>query len=162
MAAKPIQIEQIGAEHPDCVAYTYRQGHRQGRVYIFKGKYRDFLADPANRPPDFRPGGDLLVSDVSHEKNPDFLAFQAHRVGWGRYRAVIQCLMRYQEEFQTPVNRTPSSMLTEWRCHTLFALFAREAQDVDFDNAEEGKSLLYYFAKAIRHGFASIRRRLKK
>ena len=38
MAAKPIEVERIEAAHPDCVTYAYRQGPRQGRVYIFKGK----------------------------------------------------------------------------------------------------------------------------
>ena len=49
--------------------------------------------------------------------------------------------------------RTVDSMLIEWDAHNDFALFDDSAKHTDFDNAEEGKSYLYYVDKAADRGY---------
>ena len=71
-----------------------------------------------------------------------------------KYRsAVVDVLFEYDDDFGTPWNRTKESVLSEWKSHKAFAFASETAQNVDFDNKEEGKGFVYYCIKAIKAVF---------
>ena len=65
---------------------------------------------------------------------------------------IIDCLQLYDEDFNTPWDRTDESLLTEWKEHHRYR-FHERAKNIDFDNAEEGEGFWYFLKKAIRGFF---------
>lgn len=99
-------------------------------------------------PEGFDPYTDILVVDLTNSSNATMYAYQAQKVGSAYRTNIIKCLQQYDRDFDTPWNRTDGSLLTEWKSHHFFAAFDKSAQDIDFDNAEEGWTFLDYCEKA--------------
>ena len=128
-----------------------------GSVYIYTGVDTSFFEDSSNWPEGFDPETDLLVGDFTNQDNPCMYAYQAQKVN-SRYREnILDCLLQYDTDFNTDWDRTKKSLMTEWKGHHSFQLFSKSAQNIDFDNAEEGKSYWYYTKKAVSRGVSKIK-----
>ena len=144
----------------DCYVYTYThkiirhaRGRRHstiitGRVYIYKGyTVNEFLTMPT--PKGFSATTDLMVLDLTENtSNPTMLARQAQKVKTSVHEPIIECMKKYDNDFLTKWNRSAKSLLSEWNSHDFFAPYDVSAQNVDFDNAEEGMRFRYYVKKA--------------
>ena len=62
----------------------------------------------------------------------------------------LKCLIDYDGRHNTPWKRTMDSLRIEWKGHHMFAKFHKRAQNIDYDNKEEGKDILYYIVKAVK------------
>lgn len=157
-------IDTDGDGEDDCYVYEYHFTiiiyhpesfeiiNASGFVYIYTGKTRSDM-DGMSYPEGFNPGTDLLVADLTHETNPTMYAYQAQKVSGSLHKLIAECLIQYDTDFDTSWQRTSSSLVTEWKAHNIFAPFDSSAQNVDFDNAEEGKKTGYYFKKAFDRGW---------
>ena len=146
----------------DCFVYVYhynervrRKSRRQrgytiniiGKVYIFTGMSRSDFEGMAY-PEGFNIYTDLMVLDETNGPNESMFAYQAQHVNLTYHSHIIACMKQYDADFNTPWDRSEQSLLVEWRSHNLFAPFDKSAQDVDFDNPEEGFNFWDYVNKA--------------
>ena len=100
--------------------------------------------------------GDLTNQSDTDQKLINMYAYQAQRLKASYRREVLQCMLEYDEDFDTPWERSMDSLLEEWEDHMIlggnlmFGLisFDRSA-NIDFDNAEEGKDFWYFAQKAF-------------
>lgn len=135
-------------------SYTYTVGilfwkkQYTGYVYIFVGKSTDYFEDPSNHPDGFNSETDLLVGDYTSSDNPNMYAYRADLTRKQNRSSILECLLQYDEDFNTAWNRTLESLLVEWKEHKRYAFASDRAKNVDFDNAEEGKDAWYYAKKA--------------
>lgn len=149
-------LEEYG--EPDCFVYGYVNGNKKkgevviGQVYFYKGVDASFFEDPKNRVAGFNEDSDLMIGDFTNRSNPTLYAFQAQKVKKDNRKEIIDVMFEYQEDHPSGWRRTKQSVLVEWRNHHLYSL-KKQAQDVDFDNAEEGKGTWYYFKKAVKAFF---------
>ena len=82
--------------------------------------------------------------------NATLYAYQAQKVTSNCRESIIQCLKQYDRDFNTPWDRSHTSLLTEWNSHMFFTPFDKSAQDIDFDNEEEGWTFIDYCRKAYK------------
>ena len=122
-----------------------------GRVYIFTGVSTSYFEDSNNLPSGFNSKTDLLVGDFTNQANPCMYAYQAQKVNSYFRGYILDCMLQYDKDFNTAWNRTKDSLLKEWKAHMLFwgDLGVKRAQNVDFDNNEEGKGYKHFFLKAV-------------
>lgn len=80
-------------------------------------------------------------------------AYQAYLVDAENRVSILNCLLEYDQYHNTPWERTSTSLLIEWEEHDRFAFAHESTQNVDFDNAEEGKGRAYFWEKALTRGF---------
>lgn len=80
-------------------------------------------------------------------------AYQAQQTSVVAHGAIIEVMQQYDNDFNTPWERTDRSLHIEWNSHNLFAPFSASAQNIDFDNEEEGCGYIYYCWKAITRGW---------
>ena len=156
-------IDINGDGEDDCFVYEYTQTIIEcygdlsltrevtGNVYIFTGVPESFFEDESNWPANFNYQNDLLVADYTDSSNPNMYAYQAQKLRIECRPKVINCLLQYDNDFNTSWNRTRKSLTVEWRAHMWFGgkLGVKRAQNIDFDNKEEGKNYKYFFKKAI-------------
>ena len=83
-------------------------------------------------------------------------AYQDYFVDAENRVSILNCLLEYDQYHNTPWERTEESLLLEWQMHHVFAAFDVSAQNVDFDNNEEGKDEIYYIQKAATRGWAKL------
>ena len=136
-------------------SYTYTTGilfwkkQHTGYLYIYVGKTTDYFEDASNRPNNFNSATDLMVGDYTNSNNPNMYAYRADLTKTQYRESILKCLLEYDNDFDTPWNRSISSLMVEWKEHKRYAWASDRAKNVDFDNAEEGKGFLYYAKKAI-------------
>jgi len=129
-----------------------------GNVYIFPEIGGPSGLTEADIPEGFDPTYDLLVGYYvekrdNGEDNAVMYAFQAHKTSRTAMTAIIDVLQQYDEDFGTAWERTNRSLFIEWDAHRIFSPFDASAQNVDFDNMEEGKGYLYFYLKAFTRGW---------
>ena len=131
-----------------CILYVKTEV--TGRVYIYTDVDTDFFEDASNWPSGFNSETDLLVGDFTNQDNPTMYAYQAQKVNSYYRENILDCMLQYDEDFNTGWNRTKDSLMTEWRAHMLLGgkLGVKRSQNVEFDKNEEGKGYKYYFKKA--------------
>lgn len=122
-----------------------------GKVYIYVGMSRSEFED-IPYPEGFDRYKDLMVLDETSNRDPNMYAYQAQKVGSNYHHSILQCLKQYDEDFDTPWDRSIGSLSTEWTAHNIFAPFDESAQNVDFNNKEEGFSFFDYIKKAYKRG----------
>ena len=156
-------IDTDGDGKPDCFVYEYTYTYRvktqyatvtwtvTGSVYIYTGRTANDM-ETIDYPEGFDSHTDLLVADLTGSSNPTMYAYQAQRVNTTYHANIIKCLQQYDLDFNTPWNRTDASLRAEWTSHNLFAPIDKSAQDIDFDNAEEGWTIWDYLNKAFERG----------
>ena len=120
-----------------------------GHIYIYIDVPTKFFEDVSNYPVGFVPENDLMVGDYTSSSDPKMYAYQAQKLHQGNREKVLQCLLAYDAERGTPWNRTLKSLCTEWEGHHMFAWASDRAQNIDFNNAEEGKGIPYFIWKAL-------------
>ena len=146
----------------DHYIYTYTvpkattSKNKVGRVYIYTGKTEEFFDNPINTPSGFNASTDIMVGDFTSGSNPNMYAYQAYLVDAENRVSILNCLLEYDQYHNTPWERTEESLLLEWQMHHVFAAFDVSAQNVDFDNNEEGKDEIYYIQKAATRGWAKL------
>jgi hypothetical protein len=101
-------------------------------------------------PDGFNSSTDILILDLTSEENANMYAYQAQKVNSIYRMKIIACLQQYDEDFNTSWNRTDDSLFTEWESHHFFSPFDKSAQDIEFDNAEEGWTFEDYLKKAYQ------------
>lgn len=137
--------------------YEYSEFELSGTVYIFPTIDSKPSFDNAPKPDGFNPTYDLMVGyylDIDKktgEENPVLYAPQAHKTAWGVRTAMLECMRQYDDDFNTPWERSTPSLQVEYTMHQIFS-FDRSAQDIDFDNKEEDFTLLHHLGKAIIRG----------
>ena len=140
----------------DCYVYSYTyttgfwwwEKNHTGYVYIYVGKDRSFFEDKDNVPEGFNKKTDIMVGDYTSSSNPNMYAYAAHLVAKKHRGKIIDCLLEYDADFDTPWSRSRKSLLTEWREHKRYAFASARAENVDFDNDEEGKGFGHFLKKA--------------
>ena len=130
---------------------TYEMNPQEsGRIFIFNGKSEnDFKKGNYDVPEDFDWNKDILVGDLTDIENPNMHVYQAQNIPRDAWDAVIDVLLEHDRIYCTAWNRTKDSLVTEWKWHMNFQKFSTSAQNVDFDNYEEGKNGEYYVWKAF-------------
>ena len=153
-------IDTDGDGKPDCYVYEYTYIYRvkthyttttwevTGSVYIFIGRTKRDV-ETMGYPEGFNAQTDMLVLDLTNEKDANMYAYQAQKVSCIYRENIIKCLKQYDKDFNTRWERSESSLLTEWQSHHLFAPFDKSAQDIDFNNQEEGWGFGDYCKKAF-------------
>ena len=156
-------LDTNGDGEDDCAVYVYhytkrvrRRGFVQttniyGKVYIFYGISREDFEN-MDQPKGFNKSSDLLILDETSGSNPSMYALQAQHIWLRNRRYVIKCMQQYDEDYQTAWDRSDSSLDTEWIAHNACAPLDKSAQNIDFDNGEEGFTLWNYFQKAVNRG----------
>ena len=129
-----------------------------GNVYIFPEIGGPGGLTEADMPEGFNPAYDLLVGYYTEkqdngEDNAVMYACQAHKTTKIAMKAIINVLKQYDDDFGTPWERTERSLFIEWNAHRAFSPFDVSAQNVDFDNVEEGEGYLYFCYKAFCRGW---------
>ena len=131
---------------------------RTGNVYIYTCFSSGSELANVAKPKDFKSSRDLLTAyyiETDYD-NPVIYAQQAQKVK-KQYRAsIIECFQRFDQDFNTPWDRTNESLLVEWQGHHKYRI-AKSAQNIDFDNREEGKPADYYDQKAFNRIMDRIR-----
>ena len=151
-----------GGGSVDHYIYTYTvpkattSKNKVGRVYIYTGKTEEFFDNPINTLSGFNASTDIMVGDFTSGSNPNMYAYQAYLVDAENRVSILNCLLEYDQYHNTPWERTEESLLLEWQMHHVFAAFDVSAQNVDFDNNEEGKDEIYYIQKAATRGWAKL------
>ncbi len=56
-------------------------------------------------------------------------------------------MRQYDEDFNTPWDRSKESLEIEWKAHHKYSAFSQSARDIDFDNNDEGKKIKHIFDK---------------
>lgn len=151
-------IDTDGDGEPDLYVYSYSYTtgilwwaeERTGHVYIYTGKSQSYF-ESMKYPEAFDARTDIIVGDYTQSDNPNMYAYQAHKVDSTHHESIINCLLEYDSDYGTNWERTKESLKTEWVWHNNFS-FERSAQNIDFDNAEEGKTGWYYINKALSRG----------
>ena len=140
----------------DCYVYTYTytvgvlwwETTKTGKVYIYTTVFSEASFDGIDRPNDFNEKTDLLVGDWTQSDNPTIYAYQAQNVSAKHRKEIVDILFEYTADFDRNWNRTKASVMTEWEEHHRYAFASKRAQNIDFDEAEEGKEFWYYLQKA--------------
>ena len=101
-------------------------------------------------PEGFNSQTDVLVADWTNSENPTMYMHQAQKVNSKNREDIINCMQEYAQDYATGWNRTNKSLLTEWKEHNRYAFASPRAQNIDFDNAEEGMGFWYFLRKAVR------------
>ena len=70
-------------------------------------------------------------------------------------------MFEYVADYDKTWNRTKKSVLSEWKIHALFAPLSDRAQNIDFDEAEEGANATYYVRKLRKTLRDKVKRVLK-
>ena len=148
------------------IVYTYKytsgiflwKKENTGYVYFYRNIDRDYFdSDSFTYPDGFNEKTDLLIADLTNQQNPNLMAYQAQKVK-SKYRDdIIDIMLQYDKDYDTNWERTKKSLQDEWKAHKAYALFAKSAQDVDFDNAEEGKGFWYFTEKALNRGLNKLK-----
>lgn len=142
--------------------YIYAPGEKGiGYVFFYTGISMNFFDSSDNYPAEFVSQRDLLVADLTDQENPTLFAYQAQKIPSNRRRYIINTFLEYDLDRDTPWKRTAKSLLVEWKQHALYSPFDKSAQDIDFDNAEEGKGARYYIKKAITRVIEKFRYKSK-
>ena len=119
----------------------------RGTVYVFTRMTKENFMKM--KPPEgFDKYCDLMVLDLTTEKNATMLAYQAQHISPRSYRPIIKCLQAYDDDFNTRWGRSDDSLICEWYSHLVFSPFDKSAQDIDFDNKEEDFNFFDYCEKA--------------
>lgn len=136
--------------------YTYYTGalwwrkKQTGHVYIYVNientKY--FESSQFSKPNGFYAQSDLIIGDFTSNKNPTLYAYQAHKIKKTNRLEIVKIMLEYDEDFSTPLERSQKSLLKEWKEHNKYSL-AKSAQNIDFDNAEEGEGTFHFLGKAL-------------
>ena len=98
----------------------------------------------------------MLIADLTNESNPTMFAYQAHKIDSKHRKQIIKIMQKYDEDFNTNWERTDDSLLIEWKEHHKYSFFHERAQNIDFDNKEEGRTERYFFMKAVRAGMEML------
>ena len=142
----------------DCYVYTYtytisflfweiEQG--TGTVYFYTNVMSEEEFNNLVPPEGFNPKTDLLVGDWTHNSNSTLFAYQAQNVNENHREKIVDIMFEYTEDYGKKWERTKASVMFEWKEHHKYHLFSSRAQNIDFDEKEEGKDAWYYFVKAI-------------
>ena len=127
-----------------------------GSVYYFSDIGGPENLDDEDYPEGFNSRYDLMVGyylDSDDEgDNPVMYAYQAHHTAQEAMLPIIKVMQQCDSDFETPWDRTTYSLYVEWDAHRHMAIHPR-AQNVDFDNREEGKNHFYFYGKAIKAVF---------
>ncbi len=133
--------------------YSYPSGcttiEDSGRVFFYKNVSSKFFEDENNYPEGYDPQKDLLIGDFTNQNNPTLYAYQAHKINNNAHDEIVDIMLKYDETHNTDWERTKESLLIEWREHNRYSWASARAQNVDFDNNEEGKGFWYFLEKAI-------------
>ena len=158
-------VDTDGDGEPDYYRYDYSYTYYEfagflilereitGSVYIFPDIGSTSNLDASDIPMGFNPRYDLMVGyyvDKSEDHdNPVMYAYQAHQVAKCAMDPIVDVMLQYDKDFNTDWSRTAHSLYHEWECHNEFSI-AESAQNIDFDNDEEGKTRIYFYGKAIK------------
>ena len=133
--------------------YTYKSGmlwwkeQKIGKVYIFVNVDAKFFENEENRPEDFNSKTDIMIGDFTDAMNPNMYAYQAHKISKKHREKIIKIMLQYDQDFDTPWNRTEDSLLLEWEEHHKYRI-SESAKNIDFDNNEENFTRWDFFKKA--------------
>ncbi len=127
-----------------------------GKVYFYVNVDVKFFENPGNKPDGFNSKTDIMIGDFTKNKNPVLYAYQAHNVNQESREHIINIMQLYDKDFNTAWNRTDDSLMVEWENHDIYSWLDKSAQDIDFDNDEEGYSSWDYFVKAVKRGWNKI------
>ena len=150
-----LDINGDGADDCFVYSYTYTTGILRweethiGYVYIYKGVDHGFFENEKNKPVNFNLQSDLMVGDYTEQSNSTLYLYQAQFVSSNSYSKIIDILFEYVSDNNRNWNRTKESVLTEWKEHKRYSFASTRAQNVDLDEAEEGKSFWYFLRKAV-------------
>ena len=105
--------------------------YSKGDVYIGTELPSDFYDNPY----------DVFVLDRRDGKNPDMRVYDSYRItSLPDQEAIIDILLRYEEEYPSNWNRTKESLLREWLVHNNcyeLGIKVSHTRHVDFDNEDE-------------------------
>ena len=114
-------------------------------------------------PADFNAETDLIIIDKTDavdeqgKPNPNLQALNAHKVNKQNRDDIIDVMLQYDEDFNTPWDRSKESLKVEWKAHHKYSAFSQSARDIDFDNNDEGKNKAYFNKKAIKQGLKKVK-----
>ena len=151
-----LDINEDGVDDCFVYSYTYKKGilwwrkECVGHVYIYTGVNTNYFEESNNRPTNFNNESDLMVGDFTKNENPNMYAYQAQNVRKENRSKIVDILFEYDEDFNTSWMRTKKSVLSEWKSHSFYAFASERAQNIDFDNAEEGAGFLHFTFKALK------------
>ena len=155
---KPVKAEDTdGDGEDDYFVYEYTRTTKflwwtisstKGHVHIYRNKTAEELGT-MDKPDYFNSKTDVIVADWTDSQNPTMYVQQAQNVGKQNRKYIITCLQEYDSDYNTAWNRTSDSLMTEWKEHHRYAFASPRAQNIDFDNNEEGKGFFYFFWKAV-------------
>ena len=107
--------------------------YSKGNVYIDSSLPSDITDNPF----------DVFVIDKRNNSNPNMKICDSYRICSVEDReAIIDILLKYEEDNKSEWNRTKESLLMEWYVHNLLYELGIErgrTRDVDFDNDDENK-----------------------
>ena len=134
-----------------------------GRVYIFIDKSTEYITNPQNCPNGFNPDTDFMASyrvDKDKDNKPNYVIQIANSYKCTvevQMRAVAKAMKAFAADYRPNWDRSEGSIVTEWREHNRYAIFADAAKHTDFDTAEEGKGAGYFLWKAIDRAFNKVK-----
>jgi hypothetical protein len=149
-------IDTDGDGEIDCYVYEYTYStflstDKKGRVYVYTNCSGSEDLLKKEKPDGFNSSSDIMVAYYvetdGDERNAIMFAANAHKVKEKHRSDIIDCFLKFDEDFNTEWNRTKESLLIEWKGHHKWRI-APSARHIDFDNAEEGMPLEYYNEKA--------------
>ena len=124
-----------------------------GSVYYYSDIGKPETLNNMTIPEDFDPCYDLMVGyyldKTDGKDNPTMYAPRAHLTTTGAMIPILKTIQQCDRDFDTPWKRDSLYYLyVEWDAHKAMAISPR-AQNVDFDNLEDGKGYLYFYGKAF-------------
>ena len=152
--------------------YNYKTGWwifkktHTGTGYIYFGVSEtgaNYKTSDYGMPADFNAETDLIIIDKTDavdeqgKPNPNLQALNAHKVNKQNRDDIIDVMRQYDEDFNTPWDRTKESLEIEWKAHHKYSAFSQSARDIDFDNNDEGKNKAYFNKKAIKQGLKKVK-----
>ena len=102
-----------------------------------------------------------MIGDFTDNNNPSLYAYQAQNIDKKHREDIVDIILQYDNDFDTPLDRTKESLITEWEGHHEVSAFSKRAQDIDFDNAEEDYNIWDYRKKAIDAGVDIVINKVK-
>ena len=130
-----------------------------GNVYYFPDIGTPKNLDTSDYPKGFKPWSDIMVGDYIQVKenhiNPVLYAYQAQHLHIQAYSKAIECMLQIDEDFGLELNRSSSSMMTEWVSHMILLgkLGLSRTANIDFDRDSEDLRFFDYLKLAIQETF---------
>ena len=117
------------------------QGKDDIKPYATYSKGKIYIADEDTIKRIVEDSDDLYIIDYRNDDNPDMQVLDSYKIrSITDINRVVDVLLKYEEEYPSPWERTRFSLVQEWLEHNILnsAGIAEEStRNVDFDNAEE-------------------------